>query len=122
MTADKKDIFLYYWKLFGVDYTVTPEYQFASPRKWRFDWAFITQRVAIEVEGGVFVYGAHNRGFHFTSDCEKYNTASAMNWLVFRFTPDMLQDDPQKCILQVLEGLFAHANTLHRLEVINAPT
>lgn len=66
------------------------EFQFHPVRKWRFDFAFPLQKVGIECEGGIWVNGAHNRGAHFTSDCEKYNTAALMGWRVLRFTADMV--------------------------------
>ena len=119
MTADKKSIFLYYWRLLTHEEEPIPEYCFAPPRKWRFDYYFLP-RVAVEVEGGIFIQGRHVRGLGYSKDLEKYNTAAAMNILIFRFTPAMLQDDPEKCIRQVLEGLFTHQVALHRLEISHA--
>lgn len=54
-------------------------------RKWRFDFAWPENMVAVELEGGIWNNGAHVRGAHFTSDCEKYNAAQAQGWKVFRF-------------------------------------
>lgn len=68
------------------------EYQFYKPRRWRFDFAWPDKWVAVEVEGGTWINGAHNRGAHFESDCEKYNTATAYGWKVFRFTAKMVKD------------------------------
>lgn len=63
------------------------EYQFAAPRLWRFDFAFIADLVALEVEGGVWTKGRHTRGSGFLKDIEKYNTATVMGWRVIRCTP-----------------------------------
>lgn len=82
------------------------EYRFHPKRKWRFDFAFLapppsdyhgTDRpwhpnIAVEVEGGIWTGGAHTRGKHFMSDCEKYNEATLLGWKVLRFTTDMVQD------------------------------
>src|SRR5689334_15918158 len=68
----------------------TPELVFAHPRRWRFDYAWPEQRVALEVEGGVWVGGAHNRGKHFLNDMDKYNAAALRGWRVFRVIPDWL--------------------------------
>jgi hypothetical protein len=64
------------------------EYAFAAPeRKWRFDFANRRLKVAVEIEGGTWTVGnAHGRGKHFESDCEKYNTATAMGWRIYRGT------------------------------------
>lgn len=59
-------------------------------RKWRFDYAWIAQRVALEVEGGVWTRGRHTRSAGFLADCEKYNEAAARGWLVLRTTPTLL--------------------------------
>jgi very-short-patch-repair endonuclease len=72
----------------GVD--VDAEYRFAPPRRWRFDYAIVEQRVAVEVEGGVWTRGRHTRGSGFVKDMEKYNAAAALGWLLIRTTPDNL--------------------------------
>lgn len=60
-------------------------------RRWLFDLAFPEQRVAVEIEGGVFMHdgkgGRHTRGVGFLDDMEKYNEATAQGWRVLRVTP-----------------------------------
>ena len=51
------------------------EYIFTVMKPWRFDFAFPASKVAVEIEGGIWVGGAHTRGKHFESDCQKYNEA-----------------------------------------------
>lgn len=72
----------------------TPEYPFAQSlgRKWRFDFAWPEAKVALEVEGGTWVGGAHNRGKHMASDIEKYNMAALTGWLVVRANNHMVND------------------------------
>lgn len=52
-----------------------PEYRFASPRRWRFDYAWPDLRLALEVEGGTWTGGRHVRGHGYERDCEKYGEA-----------------------------------------------
>jgi very-short-patch-repair endonuclease len=78
-----------------------PEYRFHPSRKWRFDFAFLDQKVAIEAEGGTFSGGRHVRGSGFQKDAEKYNAAVVAGWRVLRFTAQMIQSGEA---LQVIEA------------------
>ena len=62
------------------------EYRFSPPRRWRFDFAIPSEKIAIEIEGGVFTGGRHTRGVGYLKDIEKYNTATSLGWRVLRFT------------------------------------
>ena len=62
------------------------EVRFHPVRRWRFDFAWPDQKLAVEVEGGVFSNGRHSRGKGFTEDCVKYNQAVLLGWRVLRFT------------------------------------
>jgi len=67
------------------------EYHFAKPdRAWRFDFAWPDRGIALEVEGGIYSRGRHVRPSGFLKDMEKYNSAAARGWLVFRCTPQTL--------------------------------
>lgn len=68
------------------------EHRFAPPRRWRFDFAFPDEMLAVEVEGGTWVQGRHSRGSAFTADCIKYAEAMILGWRVLRVTGDMVSD------------------------------
>ncbi|MGL6025674.1 MAG: hypothetical protein ACRC0U_00910 [Vibrio sp.] len=68
-----------------------PEYRFHATRKWRFDFAYPEQKVAIEVEGGTWSNGRHSRGKGYEADCEKYNEAALGGWTLLRFTGGMIK-------------------------------
>jgi very-short-patch-repair endonuclease len=57
------------------------EHQFHPTRRWRFDFCWPSQRVALEVEG----WGRHQTFVGYQADCEKYNAALQMGWRVLRF-------------------------------------
>ena len=64
----------------------------ARLQDWRFDVAWPNALCAVEVDGGGFVNGAHNRGKHMESDCAKLSSAVAMGWRVLRVTPRQVRD------------------------------
>lgn len=82
-----------YWLLVrvGCEQAALPfpeaEYTFHPKRKWRFDWAWVKQRVALEIDGGVWVQGRHARGSGLVKEHEKMNAAAALGWRIFRCTP-----------------------------------
>ena len=61
------------------------EVYFHPTRRWRFDFAWAPERVALEIEGGVWLKGnkksRHTTGRGFTDDREKYNEAMLLGWL-----------------------------------------
>jgi very-short-patch-repair endonuclease len=65
----------------------TAEHKFCE-RRWRFDFACESLKIAIEVEGGAWTRGRHTRGTGFISDMLKYNRAATMGWRVLRYTPE----------------------------------
>ncbi|WP_394265172.1 hypothetical protein [Bergeyella zoohelcum] len=67
------------------------ELKFHPKRKWRFDFAFPQYRIAVEVEGGVWISGRHTRGKGFINDMEKYNEATSEGWSVLRTIPSQLE-------------------------------
>lgn len=70
----------------------TTEYRFHPVRKWRFDFCWPSQKVALEVEGGTYAAGRHTRGSGFEADCVKYCEAKVMGWTVLRVTKAHIND------------------------------
>lgn len=80
-------------KIFSNKWGIDPprrEYKFHDGRRWRFDFAWPDHMIAIEVEGGIWKNGRHNRGSGFEKDAEKYNWAVLGGWRVIRVTKSML--------------------------------
>lgn len=82
------------------------ELEFCAPeRLWRFDFAIERLGIAIEIEGGIFTEGRHSRGRGYQRDLEKYNTATALGWRVFRFSvEDVLRGREIPILTYVLEA------------------
>ena len=53
-------------------------------RKWRFDFAWRQQQVAVEIDGLTNRGGSHQNVKGVLSDCEKYEAALAAGWIVYR--------------------------------------
>jgi len=72
--------------------SLSPEFEvrFHPDRKWRFDLAWPEFRIAIEVQGGLFVRGGHNRGAQIIRDQEKMRAALELGWLVTYCIPQDL--------------------------------
>jgi len=77
-----------------------PEYRFHVTRRWRLDLAWPDLRVAVEVEGGIWVAGRHSRGPGFEADCEKYAEAAIEGWMVLRVTPGMIDDGRALAVIE----------------------
>jgi hypothetical protein len=74
------------------------EHRFCE-RRWRFDYAWPAQKVALEVEGGIYTRGRHVRPKGFLNDMKKYNRATVLGWRLVRCTPSEL------CGMETLEML-----------------
>lgn len=68
------------------------EFMFVPGRRFRADFAWVKARLLVEIEGGVWIRGRHNRGGGFIKDCEKYNLAALGGWVVMRFTSETVLD------------------------------
>ena len=66
------------------------EYQFAPPRKWRFDWIF-EGWLALEIQGGLFIKGRHTQGAWLLKEYEKLNEAVIRGYAVLMVTPQQVE-------------------------------
>jgi very-short-patch-repair endonuclease len=99
--------FLKLWRLAGGP-ELEREYRFDAKRRWRADFAHLRTRCLIEVEGGIWVNGRHNRAAGFNADLEKYLEAGLSGWRVFRLGPDQIT-------MPIIERLVVIVNELpHR--------
>lgn len=109
MSADKKGLFLNFWRMLAPaelrDLSWVPEYRFAQAlgRRYRFDYALPAAKVAVEVDGGQWAAGG---GRHAKDgDREKLNLAASLGWCVFRFSPRMLDATPNACVSMVVSAI-----------------
>lgn len=71
------------------------EHRFDEYRKWRFDWAIASIKVAVEYEGIFSTKSRHTTLEGYTGDAIKYNHAVLKGWRIFRCTAMNYQDVPE---------------------------
>lgn len=75
------------------------EYRFHATRRFRFDFAVPSRRLAIELEGGGWTNGRHTRGKGFQNDLLKYQLAFSLRWHVVRFSVEDVKTGKAKDVL-----------------------
>ena len=82
----------------------TREYKFHSKRRWRLDFAWIDQKIGVEVEGGIWLpRSGHNTGVGISRDVEKGNALTLLGWKLIRVTGKMIKNGEA---LNVIESIF----------------
>jgi very-short-patch-repair endonuclease len=70
---------------------VKKELKFLTNRKFKFDLCVPSLKLAVEINGGQYVNGRHNRGgVGYEKDLEKLNLAQINGWIVLQFTYEQL--------------------------------
>lgn len=90
MMSDWSDGLAIMIRLAGIPEPVR-EFKFHPTRKWRIDLAWPEEKLAVEIEGGVWSKGRHIRPKGFLGDLEKYNTLTILGWSLLRFTPQQVR-------------------------------
>ena len=67
--------------------TLEEEFKFHPERKWRFDWAIESMKLAIEYNGIMSEKSRHTTISGYTGDMNKINAAQAMGWRIIQLTP-----------------------------------
>lgn len=59
-------------------------------RKYRIDFAYLEERLAVEIQGQIWHKGGHTSGRGLTRDAEKYNALACIGWKLLIITPEMI--------------------------------
>lgn len=80
------------------------EHRFHKSRRWRIDFAWSDQKIAVELEGGVWGTGrpcptcgqrrsaGHQTGTGYLKDIEKYNALTLSGWKLYRAAEPHITD------------------------------
>jgi hypothetical protein len=92
------------------------EHRFAPPRRWRFDFAWPSLKVAIEVQGGIWTQGRHTQGAALLKEWEKLNTAALAGWRVLFVQP---VDLPRATTIYMLKQIFKLNESISPIEAVH---
>lgn len=77
------------------------EWRFHQTRQFRFDFAHLSSKTAIECEGGAYKgKGRHFSVTGFTNDAIKYNLATLAGWSVFRLPGQLVNAENIRPIVE----------------------
>lgn len=81
------------WESYFPRIKLIKEYQFYPSRRYRWDFAAIESKVAIDIQGGIWSKSrmGDNSGSGINKDCEKFCLAASTGWLVFPLTDKMIE-------------------------------
>lgn len=87
-----------FWQAVGLP-APEQEFKFHPVRKWRIDYAFVDQKLAVEIEGGIWSKGRHTRPSGFIGDIAKYNALTENGWRLLRYPPNEIDfEQIKKCL------------------------
>lgn len=85
------------------------EYEFHDSRKWRLDFAWPNYGIGVEIHGGTWTRGRHNRPQGMNKDFEKIAHAQLMGWQVLQVTGDQVRNGFAIEMAEKLIDRFAEA-------------
>jgi very-short-patch-repair endonuclease len=71
-------------------------------RKWRFDFADLVSKVAVELQGGIWSGGRHGRGYGIVGDYEKLNEAQFCGWDVIQLSAKQITTENVEKIIELI--------------------
>ena len=80
------------------------EYRFHPKRRWRADFAHLPTKTLIEVEGGGYRMGRHNRTVGFFQDSEKYLEAALLGFRVIRLASPQITSEILDRVANAVRG------------------
>ena len=82
------------WVEYYPDIDLYSEYRFASPRRFRFDFAHLSSKTAIELQGGIFDPNTrHINGAALVKEHEKLNLAALLGWRIFYVSTKTVREE-----------------------------
>lgn len=67
------------------------EYKALANRRYRWDFAWPSYSLLVEVQGGIWMKGGHSSGAGITRDCTKLSLATLAGWATMQVTKDHIE-------------------------------
>ncbi len=104
---DREEQFLKLWLVFTEGRWPAPvrQFRFCKTRRFRMDFAWLAEKVAVEIDGGVFQKQAtgHRSIKGIADSMERQNIAVLDGWAMLRFHARDLEDRPEKTVRMVMD-------------------
>jgi very-short-patch-repair endonuclease len=83
----------------------TREFRFHDKRRWRIDYAFVNYRIAVEIQGGIWMKkGGHTTGKGYRRDTEKLNALTLAGWRVLWYPPEAIDFKQIKELIEKIKN------------------
>ena len=89
--SELEDIFAMQLNAVGLDGYLRECKKAIPGRKFRFDFCWVKERLAVEINGGTYSKGGHSSYLGIKRDYEKGNLAVQYGWKVLQFDADMVK-------------------------------
>jgi len=86
-----EEAFLFWCKALKLPIPVR-NFRFHTTRKFEIDWAWPALKIGVEIQGGIWVGGAHARPMNIARDMTKHNLLLDAGWRVWHYTPKEVMD------------------------------
>jgi len=71
------------------------EYKFHPTRRFRFDFAILSKKIAFEIDGGIYTRGRHTSPIGYCNDCIKQSLAAQLRWRIIKIPTPWLHHHKQ---------------------------
>jgi len=102
--------FAAHWRLLDTEIELEPQAILVPGREFAFDFAHHESKVAVELDGGLYVNGGHSRGASIEESYVKLRAAARLGWCVLKYgTKQMARID--SVVIEVLDVIRERTRT-----------
>jgi very-short-patch-repair endonuclease len=92
--ADYQQMFLTACRICDVPMPLVDYRKGIPGRKLEIDFAFVEERVGVELQGGIYAHMGHSTGTGIQRDYDKQNLAQLEGWILLQLSTNRLEDAP----------------------------
>ena len=113
-----EDKFQEKWENFYPDIPLLRDYKLLEHRRFKADFVHLQSKTAIEIQGGVWVGGRHNRGLGYINDCKRMLELISNGWTVIYLVKEMFNEE----FLEKIAGVIRHGNKSRYRRSVRKPS